>query len=90
MFLKDLGFRVKVLNATDLDWKFWNVGSFNWNKVLVLSETSYYGVNPAEVYKSYTGTNKIIVDDSRVLRFGNYRYTGYSDVNWSQVVVDPV
>lgn len=83
-------FRVKVLNATDLDWKFWNVGSFNWNKVLVLSETSYYGVNPAEVYKSYTGTNKIIVDDSRVLRFGNYRYTGYSDVNWSQVVVDPV
>lgn len=83
-------FRVKVLNSAELDWKFWNTGSFNWNKVLVLSETSYYGVNPSEVYKSYTGTNKIIVDDDRVLRFGNYQYTGYSEVGWSQVVVDPV
>lgn len=83
-------FRVKVLNSTDLDWKFWNAGSFNWNKVLVLSETSYYGVNPSEVYKSYTGTNKIIVDDDKVLRFGNYKYTGYSDIGWNQIVVDPV
>ena len=83
-------FRVKVLNSTDLDWKFWNTGSFNWNKVLVLSETSYYGVNPSEVYKSYTGTNKIIVDDDKVLRFGNYKYTGYSDIGWNQIVVDPV
>jgi hypothetical protein len=83
-------FRVKVLNSSELDWKFWNAGSFNWNKVLVLSETSYYGVNPSEVYKSYTGTNKIIVDSDKVLRFGNYKYTGYSDVGWNQVVVDPV
>lgn len=79
-----------MLNSTDLDWKFWNTGSFNWNKVLVLSETSYYGVNPSEVYKSYTGTNKIIVDDDKVLRFGNYKYTGYSDIGWNQIVVDPV
>jgi len=83
-------FRVKVLNSTDLDWKFWNVGSFNWNKVLVLSETSYYGVNPSEVYKSYTGTNKIIVDDEKVLRFGSYKYTAYNEVGWNQIVVDPV
>ncbi len=83
-------FRVKVLNSSELDWKFWNTGTFNWNKVLVLSETSYYGVNPEEVYKSYTGTNKIIIDDTRVLRFGNYKYTTYSDVNWNQIVVDPV
>jgi hypothetical protein len=83
-------FRVKVLNSSELDWKFWNTGTFNWNKVLVLSETSYYGVNPAEVYKSYTGTNKIIVDDTKVLRFGKYKYSAYSDVTWNQIVVDPV
>jgi len=82
-------FRVKVLNSRELDWKFWNIGSFNWNKVLVLSETSYYGVNPSEVYKSYTGTNKIVVEDSSVLRFGNYKYTAYADVNWNQLVIDP-
>lgn len=82
-------FRVKVLNSTELDWKFWNIGSFNWNKVLVLSETSYYGVNPSEVYKSYTGTNKIIVEDDSLLRFSNYKYTAYTDVNWNQLVIDP-
>ncbi len=82
-------FRVKVLGAYELDWSFWG-GSFIWNKVLVLSETSYYGVNPSEVYKSYTGTNKIVVDDDRVLQFGGYAYTAYSDVNWNQIVVDPV
>jgi hypothetical protein len=83
-------FRVKVLKSSQLDWKFWNSGSFNWNKVLVLSETSYYGVNPSEVYKSYTGTNKIIIDDEKVLRFGNYAYTAYREVAWNQIVVDPV
>lgn len=82
-------FRVKVLGGYELDWTFWG-GSFVWNKVLVLSETSYYGVNPVEVYKSYTGTNKIIVDDDMLLSFGSYAYTAYTDVNWNQVVVDPV
>ncbi len=83
-------FRVKVLGSYGLDWEFWDSGSFNWNKVLVLSETSYYGVNPSDVYKSYTGTNKIIVDDDRPVRFGEYAYTVFTDVNWNQFVQDPV
>jgi hypothetical protein len=83
-------FRVKVLGSYPLDWEFWDSGSFNWNKVLVLSETSYYGVNPSDVYKSYTGTNKIIVDDDRPVRFGDYSYTLFTDVNWNQFVQDPV
>ena len=83
-------FRVKVLGAYELDWEFWDSGSFNWNKVLVLSETSYYGVNPSDVYKSYTGTNKIIVDDERPVSFGEYSYTVFTGVNWNQFVQDPV
>jgi hypothetical protein len=83
-------FRVKVLGSFQLDWEFWDIGSFNWNKVLVLSETSYYGVNPSDVYKSYTGTNKIIVDDERPVSFGEYSYTVFTDVNWNQFVQDPV
>lgn len=83
-------FRVKVLGAYGLDWEFWNTGSFNWNKVLVLSETSYYGANPSDIYKSYTGTNKIIVDDDRPISFGEYSYTVFTDVNWNQFVQDPV
>jgi hypothetical protein len=83
-------FRVKVLSSSDLDWEFWNAPSFNWNKVLVLSETSYYGVNPSEVYKSYTGTNKIIVSDDSPVTLKDYGYSLYTDVNWSKFVVDPV
>ena len=83
-------FRVKILGSYPLDWDFWNTDSFNWNKVLVLSETSYYGVNASDVYKSYTGTNKIIIDDERPMRFGQYSYTIFKDVNWNQFVQDPV
>ena len=83
-------FRVKVLSSSDLDWEFWNAPSFNWNKVLVLSETSYYGVNPSEVYKSYTGTNKIIVNDDSPVTLKDYGYSLYTDVNWSKFIVDPV
>ena len=83
-------FRVKVLSGSDLDWEFWNAPSFNWNKVLVLSETSYYGVNPSEVYKSYTGTNKIIVSDDSPVTLKDYGYSLYTDVNWSKFTVDPV
>jgi hypothetical protein len=82
-------FRVKVLGSSTLDWEFWDSPSFNWNKVLVLSETSYYGVNPSDVYKSYTGTNKIIVDDDRPVRFEEYAYTIFTDVKWSQFVETP-
>jgi hypothetical protein len=83
-------FRVKVLGSYGLDWQFWDNGSFNWNKVLVLSETSYYGVNPSDVYKSYTGTNKIVVDDTRPVSIGEYSYTVFTDINWNQFVQDPV
>jgi hypothetical protein len=83
-------FRVKVLGSYGLDWEFWNTGPFNWNKVLILSETSYYGVNASDVYKSYTGTNKIIVDDERPVVLGEYSYTVFKDINWLQFVQDPV
>jgi hypothetical protein len=83
-------FRVKVLSGSTLDWEFWNSPSFNWNKVLVLAETSFYGVNPSEVYKSYTGTNKIIVSDDMPVVLKDYGYSVYTDVNWVKYVVDPV
>jgi hypothetical protein len=83
-------FRVKILSGGPLDWEFWHTGPFNWNKVLVLTETSYYGVNPSEVYKSYTGTNKIIVGDNVPISVGNYGYSLYNDIFWNKFTVDPV
>lgn len=83
-------FRVKVLSGSTLDWEFWDSPSFNWNKVLVLAEKSFYGVDPSEIYKSYTGTNKVIVGDDTPVRLKDYGYAVYTDVNWVKYVVDPV
>jgi hypothetical protein len=83
-------FRVKVLSGSGLDWEFWNADSFNWNKVLVLAEKSYYGVNPEEIYKSYTGTNKIVVGDDAPISLKEYAYTLYTGVNWDKFTIDPV
>jgi hypothetical protein len=58
--------------------------------VLVISSTSYYGVDPSDVYKAYTGTNKIIVDDGEDLIFGDYSYTAYTDVSWISNIKKPV
>jgi hypothetical protein len=83
-------FRVKVLSGSVLDWEFWDSPSFNWQNVLVLAEKSFYGVNPAEVYKSYTGTNKLIVGDDTPVTLKDYGYSVYTDINWVKYVVDPV
>jgi hypothetical protein len=83
-------FRVKVLSGSTLDWEFWDSPSFNWNKVLVLAEKSFYGVDPSEIYKSYTGTNKVIVGDDTPVTLKDYGYAVYTDINWVKYVVDPV
>jgi hypothetical protein len=82
-------FRVRRSGPITLPWDFWDT-SFMWNGVLVLAKTSYYGVDPSQIYKSYTGTNKIIVDDSRALTFKSYEYNFHSDIRWTQTVLDAI
>jgi hypothetical protein len=66
--------KVKLSNINEIPWSFWE-NSFIWNGVLVISETSFYGVDPSNIYKAYTGTNKIIVDDPNTFRFNDYEYS---------------
>jgi hypothetical protein len=42
--------------------QYW-LNSFTWEGVLIISASDLYGVNPSDVYKTYIGTNKIIIDD---------------------------
>lgn len=81
--------RVKFALDGFFDWEYWN-DYYIWQGVLVQSSISYYGVNPADLYKAYTGTNKIIVDDSRPLRFGDYEYAVFKDIEWQSQVSDAV
>ena len=80
-------FRVKTAGANDLEWDYWNRAAI-WNGVLVLSSTSYYGVDPSDVYKTFTGTNKIIVDDTREFKITNYEYTFLNDTEWQSQVLN--
>ncbi len=83
-------YRVKVDSVTnlELDWDYWH-SSFIWNGVLIIASTSYYSVDPSDIYKSYVGTNKIIVDDTRELTLGSYEYSVYSDIAWQSHVQSP-
>jgi hypothetical protein len=89
-------FKVESSGGLDLDWDFWDT-AYKWQGVLVLSSTSYYGVNPADIYKAYSGTNKIIVDDynsqetnPKILSFNNYEYNVYSEITWQSSVQNAV
>ncbi len=74
-------FKVKYNGPLPLDWEYWNP-TYNWQGVLVLATTSYYGVDPSDIYNSYVGTNKFIVDDTRLLRLNSYGYLFDMEVAW--------
>jgi hypothetical protein len=66
---------VKTLAGTDVDWSYWwdpnanpnlAAGTYNWGEVLILSAENQYEINGADIYNSYAGTNKIIVDDTKI------------------------
>lgn len=82
-------FKVKYSGPNTLDWEFWN-SAYIWDGVLVLSATSLYGIDPSDIYKSYTGTNKIIVDDESIFGLNNYEYNFYQDVLWQQTTLNAV
>jgi hypothetical protein len=82
-------FTAKFANPDVYDWDFWNE-DFTWNGVLVFSSSTFFGVNPEDIYKAYTGTNKIIVDDDRPIRLDDYQYLAYQDVGWQTATIKPV
>ena len=82
-------FKVKLLGPLELDWGFWNP-SYLWDGVLYISKTSYYGVDPSDIYKIYTGTNKIIIDDEIETIFGDYQYTVAENILWRSQVYQAV
>ena len=83
-------FGVKYSLPVTLEWDYWRTSSFVWDGVLILSSTSYYGVDPSTIYKSYTGTNKIIVDTDKVFTVNGYEYTVYKGITSKQITANAV
>jgi len=71
--------KVKTLNFVDLFWSYWSP-DFTWNEVLVTAPRIFLGIDPASIYATFTGTNKIIVDDDRALMVKDYEYNSYNSV----------
>lgn len=77
-------------SPTTFDWDFWNAG-YLWYGVFVKTSTSNFGDVPGSIYKSYMGTNKIIVgnDGERTLLVKSDGNTVYVGSSWKQYVSTP-
>jgi len=64
--------------------------TYNWGDVLVSSSVDYYGADVSSLYGSYIGTNKLIVDDNLVTRFGASRFVVRNNAKRSSFVLTAV
>jgi hypothetical protein len=89
-------FGVKYILPENIEWDYWLTGEFLWEGVLILASTNYYGIDPSTIYKSYTGTNKIIVDSQSSLVIDNkrssteYEYRIYSGINSKLITTNAI
>jgi hypothetical protein len=81
---------------TNYIWNFWNE-NYIWGDVLVLSTTSSFGVDASNIYQTYTGTNKIIIDDTRSdldstnsLTLKDYQYVVYQNISLQSRTINAV
>jgi hypothetical protein len=81
--------QVITYDDTNFDWQYW-LNSSTWEGVLVIGSSDLYGVNPADIYKTYIGTNKIIFDDDEGLIIDADKIKVYTDTTWTIQVGTPV
>lgn len=79
--------KVKEDGLLNFDWDYWQ-GSFRWFEVLVLASTNFYGINPADIYRTYVGTSRVTVDDKSILRTNRYRYRMFSNAISTNSVIN--
>ena len=81
-----------VLNFDSITraWSFWDAGDQTWRDVYILGQTSSYFSTPEDIYKSYTGTNKNIIDDGTGMLLKKTDSSIYSGVSWQTITEKPV
>jgi hypothetical protein len=82
-------FKVLTDGVTVFDWQFW-FNNFTWDGMLIIGSSQFYGINPSDIYKTYIGTNKIIVDDGEGLIYQPEKLKVYTEIEWSTTVSTPV
>lgn len=74
-------------------WEYWKnaVSPTNkWDNVLKIAESGVYGVSPETLFKSYTGTNRQIVDDNTQLTINSDGTMVFVGAEWSTYTQKPV
>ena len=78
-------------NGIEFSWNSWKTSSDNdplsWDNMLTVSTVETYTANPAEIYNTYIGTNKIIIDDSEGMVFDAEKLRVFESVEWSSATV---
>jgi hypothetical protein len=82
-------FNVKTTGTSELDWQYWE-NSYNWENVLIVSSKEAYAINPSDIYNTYIGSNKIIIDDSEGAIIDSETIKIYSNSSWSSLVQTPL
>lgn len=78
-------------DGIDFTWDSWKTTSsgspLSWDNMLTVSTIETYTSNPAEIYSTYIGTNKIIIDDSEGMVFDAEKLKVFESIEWSSATV---
>jgi hypothetical protein len=72
-----------------LDWNFWQ-NNFTWDGMLNVGSTEFYSIDPSDIYNTYIGNNKIVIDDGQGLVYKPEKLKVYTGIEWSSSVSTPV
>lgn len=78
-------------NPISFMWDYW-YPAYTWYGVMVKSTSYSYGITPSDIYKTYMGTNKIIVGNSgeKSLKIYDDPISVYSSIDTDSYVLNPV
>lgn len=74
-----------------VDWQYWYDKDPNkWSDVYVLDSLKRSSITPKEIYKTYMGTNIVVIDDDIGISLVDDDFTVFADQTWLKVVDNPV
>jgi len=79
-------FAVRSEPDNPLEWDNWDESL--WSEVLFLAQTDPVVLDPAKIYKQYTGTDRIVVESGSVFRLNNYQYSSFNQLKWNRQILD--
>jgi hypothetical protein len=60
-----------------------------WSSVYAIAEQTFFSLSPQDIYKSFIGTNGVVVDDDTVLMFDADKLRVFSSISWSRLSDKP-